>query len=141
MKRPCLLGAQVVTLFRRYPNDPLILKAVVLFSFIVDTACTIAECATVYTYTVTFWGNPAGLANQIWAGPAYVFTTALSAAIVHAFLIFRFYTLSKQTALAVLLVCFALAAVSPNSCVLRTACLRVRAGASFRAACGRSRGS
>jgi hypothetical protein len=141
MKRPCLLGAQVVTLFRRYPNDPLILKAVVLFSFIVDTACTIAECATVYTYTVTFWGNPAGLANQIWAGPAYVFTTALSAAIVHAFLIFRFYTLSKQTALAVLLVCFALAAVSPNSCVLRTACSRVRAGASFRAACGRSRGS
>jgi hypothetical protein len=57
-------------------------------------------------------GNPEALTKQIWAGPAYVVTTALSAAIVHGFLIFRFYTLSKQAALTAFYIFCAACALS-----------------------------
>jgi hypothetical protein len=136
-----------VRLFRRYPKDPLALKLMVVASLLVDTACTIAEMATVYTVRAPRVlvltscahashstrshngvrpfggsgarrdsrlppGNPEALTKQIWAGPAYVVTTALSAAIVHGFLIFRFYTLSKQAALTAFYIFCAACALS-----------------------------
>ncbi|KAJ7166690.1 hypothetical protein C8R46DRAFT_265641 [Mycena filopes] len=62
-----------------------------------------AEYALIYLPTVTFWGDVAALSDETWASPIYGACNALIAVIVNSYLISRFYSVSKNIFVTLLL--------------------------------------
>ncbi|KAL0946248.1 hypothetical protein HGRIS_012505 [Hohenbuehelia grisea] len=99
--------------FFRHPRngDTLLLKGIILVTFLSDTLCTVAACAAVYLYTVTHWGEADYIQKQYWPLTTVVSCTALTALLVQSFLVSRYSALTKNwivtAVLAVLiLACF-----------------------------------
>ncbi|EIW56005.1 uncharacterized protein TRAVEDRAFT_60069 [Trametes versicolor FP-101664 SS1] len=87
---------QVITYYRTFPKDRLAFKLTVAFSFFVDLLGTANNCAVVYLYTITNWGNQEFLLVQGWTIPTYLALSGLSAFVCQLFLSWRFYNFSKN---------------------------------------------
>ncbi|KAJ7185302.1 hypothetical protein C8R46DRAFT_1025376 [Mycena filopes] len=102
--------------FARFPDDGLIRKSlvgVVIFLLLLTQA---VECAETYARLVTEWGNPAALGVQ---PVLFLLSGALIALIVDQFLIHRFYSISKNMWIAVVLTVLNLASLVMGLLVLQ----------------------
>ncbi|KAF9257505.1 hypothetical protein L218DRAFT_1017607 [Marasmius fiardii PR-910] len=98
---------ELIMVYRYYTrcrSDPLWLKLVVLTTLLVDTTSTLNHYACVYLYTITHWGDRDYLMRQYWPIPVYLITTGASAWIVQQFLIYRYWSLSKNRFISLALV-------------------------------------
>ncbi|KIY64844.1 hypothetical protein CYLTODRAFT_492794 [Cylindrobasidium torrendii FP15055 ss-10] len=84
------------TYFSTFKKDNSIIKGAVGFNVIADTVGTANNCACIYLYTITHWGDKAYILTQNWAVPTYVILSGLSAFVVQLFLVYRFWSLSKN---------------------------------------------
>ncbi|KAJ7185303.1 hypothetical protein C8R46DRAFT_376253 [Mycena filopes] len=94
---------QAVHYFARFPDDTLIRKSlvgVVVFLLVFTQAM---ECAETYQRLVTEWGDPAAFEVQSWRPGVFLVSGSLTAFIVDQFLIHRFYTVSNNMWIAVVL--------------------------------------
>ncbi|KAI0668861.1 hypothetical protein C8Q78DRAFT_1070939 [Trametes maxima] len=82
--------------YRTFPRDRIVLKFAVALSFVVDTLATADNCACVYLYTITHWGDPPCLLVQNWTIPTYLTLAGLSAFICQLFLVWRFWNFTKN---------------------------------------------
>ncbi|KAH9855621.1 hypothetical protein C2E23DRAFT_882996 [Lenzites betulinus] len=87
---------QMIKYYRTFPKDRFAFKLMVAFSFLVDTLGTANNCACVYLYTITNWGNGQFLLVQGWTIPTYLALSGLSAFICQLFLCWRFFNFSKN---------------------------------------------
>ncbi|KAI0819477.1 hypothetical protein BC628DRAFT_1026750 [Trametes gibbosa] len=87
---------QMISYYRTFPRDRVAFKIMVAFSFLVDTLGTANNCACVYLYTITNWGNAQFLLVQGWTIPTYLALSGLSAFICQLFLCWRFLNFSKN---------------------------------------------
>ncbi|KAF8918440.1 hypothetical protein CPB85DRAFT_1430612 [Mucidula mucida] len=102
---------QAYTYFKTYKRDPKVIKSVVAFNIVVDTLGTANNCACIYLYTITHWGDTAYLLVQNWAVPSYVILSGISACTVQLFLAYRFWNLSKNAFITPFLALFSLASL------------------------------
>jgi len=77
-------------------NDGWLTKHSVTAVLILDTVHQALITHTVYTYTVTDWGNPTQLAKIVWSLLIEVIFTAITAFIVQGFLTLRVWRLSNK---------------------------------------------
>ncbi|KAF8211875.1 hypothetical protein K438DRAFT_1216968 [Mycena galopus ATCC 62051] len=97
---------QAYQYFAMYPTDSIARKAIVVSSMLFCGAALIADCANVYLPTVTFWGNTERVQKQYWPVPMYVTMNTCVGVIVNSFLIHRFYALSKNIVICMVLSAF-----------------------------------
>ncbi|KIY66953.1 hypothetical protein CYLTODRAFT_422967 [Cylindrobasidium torrendii FP15055 ss-10] len=105
------------TYFTTFKRDGIFIKAAVGFNVVMDTLGTANNCACIYLYTITHWGDLSYIINQNWAVPAYVILSGISAFTVQIFLVYRFWSLSKNwlvTPFLALCACSALAGAIAN---------------------------
>lgn len=93
-----------------WKRDKLLIKVVVISCFLIDTVCTIAVFSWALMSTVVHWGDKAYLILQYWPTPTYVVCTTVVGAIVQSFLISRYFILSSQRIITIILGVFALTA-------------------------------
>ncbi|KAJ7185298.1 hypothetical protein C8R46DRAFT_376159 [Mycena filopes] len=94
---------QAFQYFARFPDDGPVRKnlvGVVVFLLVLTQA---TQCVETYERLVTEWGNPAALWVQSWRPVLSLISGALIAFIVDQFLIYRFYTVSKNMWITVIL--------------------------------------
>lgn len=89
-----------------------ILRGAVLVTLLVDAVGTVSNAVGVYRIAIRHFGDFNVFLEHGLELPIYVITAALSGLICQAYLIWRFYRLSKSTWLAGLLLSLATAAVS-----------------------------
>ncbi|KAG9221236.1 hypothetical protein CCMSSC00406_0008929 [Pleurotus cornucopiae] len=102
---------QVVSYFKHY-EDPIFLRLVVITAFTVDTWSTINSFIMVYLYHVTHWGSITYILIQHWPLPVSVLTVSITTSIVQAFLIYRYYGISKRWAFTVFLIIVLLGSIT-----------------------------
>ncbi|KAI5478339.1 small nuclear RNA activating complex, polypeptide 3, 50kDa [Pseudohyphozyma bogoriensis] len=98
--------------FTRFSHDEGYVRGMVSFALLVDTVSVMGDCACVYLYTVSHWGETDYLLNQYWPIPNYLITTGLSAAITQSFLVFRTYSILRGKFRAIIPLLSAMIAVS-----------------------------
>lgn len=109
---------QLVSYIKHFwKKDRLLTKIIVLACFFIDTICTIAIFSWVLMYSVVHWGDQEYLFLQTWPTPAYVICTVCVSALVQSFLISRYYTLSSQRLISIVLGIFLLAAFAGGMAV------------------------
>ncbi|KAJ7164455.1 hypothetical protein C8R46DRAFT_1099581, partial [Mycena filopes] len=94
-----LLGvafAQAFDYFRMSENDTKLRKGLVVTVMVLCLSALGAEYAVIYLPTVTFWGDVASLSEESYASPVYSSCNATIALIVNTYLISRFYSVSKN---------------------------------------------
>ncbi|KAF8211136.1 hypothetical protein K438DRAFT_1959318 [Mycena galopus ATCC 62051] len=91
--------------FNNYPNDSAVRRALVIASLFFSVLGLIGAYVDVYQPMVTFWGDPAALVTEAWSVPLYSAANAAQAAAVNGYLISRFYSVSKNLVVTLLL-CF-----------------------------------
>ncbi|KAJ7660866.1 hypothetical protein DFH06DRAFT_1193473 [Mycena polygramma] len=94
---------QAAYYFRHFQNDGWVLKTLVTTACLVDALSMFANYACVYLSTIIHAGDPAYLARQYWPVPLYLVTTGLVAALVQAFLAVRYWKLSKNMVITMIL--------------------------------------
>ncbi|TFL03256.1 hypothetical protein BDV98DRAFT_563930 [Pterulicium gracile] len=105
--------SQVCVYFKHHSQkDPLLVRTMVLICLPFDSARVIAECACIYLYTVTHWGDAEYLLDQYWPIPVYVMTTAVSSLMVQMFLIRRYFHLVRGSEGPWKLICIAILSVA-----------------------------
>ncbi|KAK7033456.1 hypothetical protein R3P38DRAFT_795434 [Favolaschia claudopus] len=109
-----LYGMELVQLtyyFRHFPKDPPMLKLFVVFTCAIDTASIIGSYAGVYLYTITHANDPTYFLTQNWTIPMFAYITGALAASVQAFLVVRYYRLTKNIIITLTLGVLVLAAL------------------------------
>ncbi|KAF7368849.1 hypothetical protein MVEN_00210400 [Mycena venus] len=86
----------------------MIRKCLVAASVLFSLVGLVGAYADVYVPTVTFWGNPAALLTETWSVPVYSCANACIALTVNSYLISRFYGLSKNIFVTLVLCLIAL---------------------------------
>ncbi|KAJ7828641.1 hypothetical protein B0H13DRAFT_2289941 [Mycena leptocephala] len=94
---------QTFQYFKMYPKDPLSRKGIVVCSLAFCSAALVADYANVYLPTITFWGNTERVQKQYWPVPMYVTMNTCVGVIVNGFLIHRFYSISKNIVVCIVL--------------------------------------
>ncbi|KAJ7983246.1 hypothetical protein DFH06DRAFT_1318696 [Mycena polygramma] len=82
--------------FSSFPNDSWMRKGLVILVLTLCVAAMVGEYGNAYLPTVTYWGDFKGLTTLFWAFPLASFASALISSIVDCYLIYQFYTLSKN---------------------------------------------
>jgi hypothetical protein len=72
------------------------IKCLVLCCYAIDVICTVADCACVYLYTITHWGDEEYGMKQHWPMPVEHISTGAVGFIVQLFLLLRYYSLSRN---------------------------------------------
>ncbi|KAJ7815506.1 hypothetical protein B0H14DRAFT_3878277 [Mycena olivaceomarginata] len=98
-----LAYAQAFAYFSNFPNDSWIRKALVIASILFSLVGLVGAYADVYFPCVTFWGNPSALLTETWAVPMYSVANTMQALTVDSYLISRFYSVSKNIFVSLLL--------------------------------------
>jgi cellulose synthase/poly-beta-1,6-N-acetylglucosamine synthase-like glycosyltransferase len=75
----------------------------VVLCLVFDTANLASECAVVYLYGVTHWGDKSYLQDQHWPMSVHLLTTSLTAFVVQCFLIRRYYHIAGSAILSALM--------------------------------------
>jgi hypothetical protein len=90
---------------KKHKQDTLLLQVMVYFAFLCDTVCTVDTFAGVYLYTITHWGDIDYLFKINWQpGPSILLiTSGISALIAQCFLIYRYWKLSSNKYITVIL--------------------------------------
>ncbi|KAF7347107.1 hypothetical protein MVEN_01464800 [Mycena venus] len=96
---------QIVYYFQNFEQDDWKFKALVTVASLVDTLSTVGDYICVYLYTITHAGDAEYLGNEHWPILLYLFTTAVLAVLVQAFLVFRYWRFTRNTLIALFL-CF-----------------------------------
>ncbi|THH27974.1 hypothetical protein EUX98_g6204 [Antrodiella citrinella] len=112
-----LVMFQFAAYWRTKFNDPLPIKLMVLFLFLVDNVHSISVIYMLWEYCVTNFDNPAILTVALWP---YTFTpiaTALAAVVTQIFLGYRVYRLTKSAVLYGIILAIAIPA-----CILGLVC-------------------
>ncbi|KAF8193070.1 hypothetical protein K438DRAFT_2017725 [Mycena galopus ATCC 62051] len=103
----CLLYTFEITqslyYFRNFEQDDWKHKTLVTLALLVDTLSIVADYICVYLSTVTHAGDLEYLYNGHWPTPLYGFTTGFVAALVQAFLVFRYWRFTKHTLISLFL--------------------------------------
>ncbi|KAJ7348725.1 hypothetical protein DFH08DRAFT_1080025 [Mycena albidolilacea] len=94
---------QAVYYFRKFKDDDWRLKTLVTVAFVIDTVSVLADYTFVYLCTITHAGDLAYLSKANWAIPLYIICTSCVAILVQSFLAFRYWRLTNNTILVVLL--------------------------------------
>ncbi|KAJ7600025.1 hypothetical protein C8J56DRAFT_1037642 [Mycena floridula] len=89
--------------FQQFPDDNKIRRALVCSALFICTLALTAEYVYVYLYTVTYWGNVELVSKQYWPAPLYVTSNTVIGTIVNSFMIHRFYSLSKNIWMTIVL--------------------------------------
>ncbi|KAJ7653174.1 hypothetical protein DFH06DRAFT_1474931 [Mycena polygramma] len=98
-----LAVSQAFQYFNNFPNDGMLRKSLVVLSLSFSFVALVGEYADVYMPAVTFWGQQAALVTDTWAVPVYSVFNSLVALTVNSYLISRFYILSKNIMITVIL--------------------------------------
>ncbi|KAJ6485600.1 hypothetical protein C8R45DRAFT_997176 [Mycena sanguinolenta] len=102
--------AQAFTYFTSFPNDSWVRKALVTASVLFSLVGLIGAYGDVYLPLITFWGNPAGLTTETWSVPMYSVANAAEALTVNGYLVSRFYSVSKNLVISLILAFISLCA-------------------------------
>ncbi|KAJ6450121.1 hypothetical protein C8R47DRAFT_323692 [Mycena vitilis] len=97
---------QAFQYFNDFPNDSLLRKGLVASCLLFCFVGLVGECAFVYLPLVTFWGNPEAVIRATtlsWPVFLYPICHALVGITVHSYLISRFYMLSKNLIMSIVL--------------------------------------
>ncbi|KAJ7739374.1 hypothetical protein B0H16DRAFT_1568739 [Mycena metata] len=94
--------SQAYHYFHQSPNDGRLRKGLVAILIILCCAAWIGEYAEIYFPTVAHWGQSHFLSRER-ITPFYTISSATAGVIVNAYLIYRFYDVSKNIILALLL--------------------------------------
>ncbi|KAJ7323879.1 hypothetical protein DFH08DRAFT_941366 [Mycena albidolilacea] len=89
--------------FLLHPEDGMYRKFLVLSTVLFCTVALAADYANVYLPTVTFWGDTEKVQKQYWPVPLFVTTSTFVGVLVNSFLIHRFYSMSKNLWISILL--------------------------------------
>ncbi|KAH9896845.1 hypothetical protein C8Q73DRAFT_687432 [Cubamyces lactineus] len=95
----CLYGLttlQTLTYFGRCRKDSVVLKSLVILLWALDTLHLILVSHTVYSYTITNFGNVPALLKPTWSVIAQVFVTGVSDGIVRALYCYRIWMFSGR---------------------------------------------
>ncbi|KAJ7309298.1 hypothetical protein DFH08DRAFT_1049941 [Mycena albidolilacea] len=98
-----LVVTQAYRYFLLYPMDVMYRKILVLSTVFFCTVALVADYANVYLPMVTFWGDTEKVQKQYWPVPLFVTTSTFVGVLVNSFLISRFYFLSKNLWISILL--------------------------------------
>ncbi|KAI0692149.1 hypothetical protein BC835DRAFT_1358287 [Cytidiella melzeri] len=112
-----LVTYQFAAYYKTNFNDPLAIKFMVLFLFLLDTVHSAAVMWMLWVYCVAGYGDPSTLAIAPWP---YTFTpiaTALASMVTQVFLGWRIYRFSRSRVLFALVIC-----LSVTACVLGVVC-------------------
>ncbi|KAJ7248288.1 hypothetical protein B0H12DRAFT_724104 [Mycena haematopus] len=105
----CGVGySQAIRYYNAFPEDSVIRKSLVAATIFFTLVELVGAYADVYMATVTFWGNPAGLSTETWSVPVYSSANAMLAITVNGYLISRYYAISKNVFVALILCAIAL---------------------------------
>ncbi|KAF5364795.1 hypothetical protein D9758_009324 [Tetrapyrgos nigripes] len=85
--------------FHHYYTDRMLAKITVFAALACDMATVISECADVYLNTVTFQGNTGAIQSRQWPRSLDLASTGFSASIVQAFMLHRYWTLTRRKVL------------------------------------------
>ncbi|KAJ7811074.1 hypothetical protein B0H14DRAFT_1476010 [Mycena olivaceomarginata] len=102
---------QVARYYRNFKSDGWMLKLFVGITCAVDALGMIGNYACVYLYTVTHGFDPSYLTNQYWPVPLFAFTTGITAALVQLFLVVRYWRLTKNVLVVLILSFFVIASL------------------------------
>ncbi|KAH8926529.1 hypothetical protein BT69DRAFT_1317546 [Atractiella rhizophila] len=113
-----LWALEIVLIYQYFATfgdrDYWLLRLAVVVMALSDTLCTVANQIGVYDYTITHWGEDQYLATQHWPIPTYLICTAVTSFIVQTYLTHRYWRLSRNNIIAVLLACLTLLGVGAN---------------------------
>ncbi|KAJ6493989.1 hypothetical protein C8R47DRAFT_1117968 [Mycena vitilis] len=98
-----LAVSQAFQYFNNFPKDGMLRKSLVVLSLSFSFVALVGEYADVYIPAVTSWGRQAALVTETWAVPVYSVFNSLVALTVNSYLISRFYILSKNIMITVIL--------------------------------------
>ncbi|KAH9840897.1 uncharacterized protein C8Q71DRAFT_854751 [Rhodofomes roseus] len=82
--------------YRAFPQDPPIIRWVVMSVCVLDTLHIILIMHMIYYYLVTNYDNPSALAESVWSWDVSVLVTALITCVVHGFYARRVYILGHR---------------------------------------------
>ncbi|KAF8217451.1 hypothetical protein K438DRAFT_2006590 [Mycena galopus ATCC 62051] len=97
---------QVAYYYRHFKRDNWMLKLLVSSSIVIDSVSMIANYSAVYLYTITHWGDLVYLNNSYWPEPLNVFTTGVVTALAQSFLVARYWLLTKNKCITLILFFF-----------------------------------
>ncbi|KAF5364783.1 hypothetical protein D9758_009318 [Tetrapyrgos nigripes] len=80
-----------------YHTDKILFRIAVLATLVCDTATTIAACVDTYINAVTFQGNISALQTRTWPRSLYLASSGISAAVVQAFMLYRYWSFHTRT--------------------------------------------
>ncbi|KAJ6578542.1 hypothetical protein B0H19DRAFT_1123433 [Mycena capillaripes] len=94
-----------------FKHDNWMLKFLVSSAIVIDSVSMIANYSAVYLYTIIHWGDLAYVQNQYWFEPLYVFTTGMVAALAQSFLATRYWLLTRNKSITLILFSFITVAI------------------------------
>ncbi|KAJ7110460.1 hypothetical protein C8R44DRAFT_800055 [Mycena epipterygia] len=97
---------QAAYYYRHFKRDNWMLKLLVSSAITIDSVSMIANYSAVYLYTITHWGDLAYLKNQYWPEPLNVFTTGVVTALAQSFLTTRYWLLTRNKSITLILFFF-----------------------------------
>ncbi|KAH8926524.1 hypothetical protein BT69DRAFT_1347955 [Atractiella rhizophila] len=103
--------------FKKWTSDFVVLQIAVVLVGVSDTLCTIASQIGVYDYTISHWGQDAYLATQHWPIPTYLISTAVTSLIVQTYLCHRYWQLSSNNFVSIVLALLTLVSFGGNIAV------------------------
>ncbi|KAJ7765310.1 hypothetical protein B0H16DRAFT_416077 [Mycena metata] len=110
---------QAIHYLRDFPNDILLKRSILVVVFVLETGAVATQCAGIFLQTVTYWGNPESFVITFWPAPVSVLCDSLVGFIVNTFLIHRFYAVSKNLIIALILLVFNLGTFTASLFFLR----------------------
>ncbi|KAJ7737911.1 hypothetical protein DFH07DRAFT_91882 [Mycena maculata] len=103
--------SQAFHYFYTFPSDSRTRKGLVASSLILSFVGLIGAYADVYVPTVTLWGDLAAIGRETWGVPVYTIFNTMIGTVVNSYLITRFYHLSKNIVMTIILCAVALSAL------------------------------
>ncbi|KAJ7834589.1 hypothetical protein B0H14DRAFT_2798286 [Mycena olivaceomarginata] len=97
---------QAVYYYRHFKRDNWMLKLLVSSAIAIDSVSMIANYSAVYLNTITHFGDLAYLKNQYWPEPLNVFATGVVTALAQSFLTARYWLLTKNKPITLILFFF-----------------------------------
>ncbi|KAJ6462788.1 hypothetical protein C8R47DRAFT_95733 [Mycena vitilis] len=98
--------------FSTFPDDSWHRKGLVILLLTLCVGALFGEYGTTYLPAVTYWGDVQGLIRVWWTSPLAQFCNAIAGIIVDFYLIYRFYSLSKNLLITLILSAMTLLALA-----------------------------
>ncbi|KAF7310039.1 hypothetical protein MIND_00376900 [Mycena indigotica] len=94
---------QAVRYFSGFPDDTWLRKGTVILALVFGLVALIADYGNVYIPLVLYWGNTSGPTKIYWSIPTYGPFNAAVGVVVNTYLITRFWSLSKNIIITIIL--------------------------------------